>query len=622
MPCVFARLLVAGALVALVQAPARAQTGDNVAVVINDASPASQRIGEYYARKRSVPAENVIHISAPTTDEITKAAYDAAIQNAIAGAIVKHDLQDRILYIVLTKGIPLRIQGTSGQDGTVASVDSELTLLYRRLTGRLVATAGPVQNPYFLGNAPVTDARPFSHAQHDIYLVTRLDAFTVDEAIRLIDRASGPAATGRIVLDEKATLFNRIGEDWLDEAAKRLKAMGNENRVLLDTSTKGVRDVDNVMGYYSWGSNDPDNRVRKFGLGFVPGAIAATYVSSDARTFEEPPAAWQPTENWNDKQTWFAGSPQTLSGDLIREGATGVAGQVAEPYLGATIRPQILFPAYVSGFNLAESFYLSIPMLSWQTVVVGDPLCRPVKPEVTLTRADLDVPIDPATTLPKYFSARGFDIVRVQFGLTNPAQIALALRSQAERARGNRAAMQKSLTELTDANPSVIPAQMQLAELLNTQGDYDSAVQRYRLVLKQQPKNAIGLNNLAYLLAVQKNNPQEAKPLADEALRLLPREPTVLDTAGWVQYLLGDYDGASKLLARAVAGAARNPDVHLHAAFAYAAAGAKAAALTELDAAVKLDPKLSNRDDVKGLRKKLEGSPADLDEVRWAAPER
>jgi hypothetical protein len=45
------------------------------------------------------------------------------------------------------------------------------------------------------------------------------------------------------------------------------------------------------------------------------------------------------------------------------------------------VRPQTLFPAYLSGFNLAESFYLSIPALSWQTVVIGDPLCRPFKQE-------------------------------------------------------------------------------------------------------------------------------------------------------------------------------------------------------------------------------------------------
>ena len=44
-------------------------------------------------------------------------------------------MHDRIFYIVLTKGIPLRISGSGGRAGTAASVDSELTLLYRKLVG-------------------------------------------------------------------------------------------------------------------------------------------------------------------------------------------------------------------------------------------------------------------------------------------------------------------------------------------------------------------------------------------------------------------------------------------------------------------------------------------------------
>ena len=75
------------------------------------------------------------------------------IQAPIADWIRKNSAQDRILYIVLTKGIPLRVKGTSGRDGTMASVDSELTLLYRRLTGAEPPLAGPLANPYFLGDA-------------------------------------------------------------------------------------------------------------------------------------------------------------------------------------------------------------------------------------------------------------------------------------------------------------------------------------------------------------------------------------------------------------------------------------------------------------------------------------
>ena len=64
-----------------------------------------------------------------------------------------------------------------------------------------------------------------------------------------------------------------------------------------------------------------------------------------------------------------------MSADYITEGATGASGHVYEPYLVMTPRPDIIFPAYYSGRNLAESYYLGLPVLSWQNIVLGDPLC-------------------------------------------------------------------------------------------------------------------------------------------------------------------------------------------------------------------------------------------------------
>jgi hypothetical protein len=61
------------------------------------------------------------------------------------------------------QGIPLRIKGTSGRGGTTAGVDSELTLLYRRLTGVETPLVGPLANPYFLADTPIAQAKPFSH---------------------------------------------------------------------------------------------------------------------------------------------------------------------------------------------------------------------------------------------------------------------------------------------------------------------------------------------------------------------------------------------------------------------------------------------------------------------------
>src|SRR5262249_27489050 len=130
---------------------------------------------------------------------------------------------------------------------------------------------------------------------------------------------------------------------------------------------------ESVLGYYSWGSSDTARTVRHANVRFAPGSVGGEFVSTDARTFEEPPKDW----TVNDRV--FRGSQHSLIGDLIRDGLTGVAGYVAEPYLSGTVRPDVLFPAYVHGFNLVESFYLAMPSLSWTAVVVGDPLCAPFR---------------------------------------------------------------------------------------------------------------------------------------------------------------------------------------------------------------------------------------------------
>jgi hypothetical protein len=104
-----------------------------------------------------------------------------------------------------------------------------------------------------------------------------------------------------------------------------------------------------------------------------------------------------------DRHAAFAGTAESLMGDLIRAGVTGVSGSVDEPYLDAAIRPDILFPAYASGRNLAESFYAAMPYLSWQTLVVGDPLCAPF-PHAALAAGQVDSPLDTATEEPTLFA--------------------------------------------------------------------------------------------------------------------------------------------------------------------------------------------------------------------------
>jgi uncharacterized protein (TIGR03790 family) len=585
----------------------RAQTAENVGVVINDASPASKEIGEYYVKARSIPAENVIHIRTSTEDSIQPPAFLTTIQQPIAAALFKANLQDRILYLVLTKGIPLRIDGTSGQDGTVSSVDSELTLLYRRMTGAAIASRGRIDNPYFLGARPVEDARLFTHRDLDIFLVTRLDAFTVEEAKALVDRARHTTREGRIVLDQRDALVNRLGEDWLGRAAERLNKAGHGERVVLETTPKPARDVSPVLGYFSWGSTDPQNRTRKVQMDFAPGAIGATFVSTDARTFREPPATWVPL-NVNDQSTWFAGSPQSLVGDLIREGITGAAGQVSEPYLQSAVRPDILFPAYLAGFNLVEAFYLAIPHLSWQTVVIGDPLCAPFARR-PLARSDIEAGQDAELNLPSFFAKRR--VANLLAGLAGgPEQAArLAIRAESALRDGDRVAARRLTEQASELAPNAVSLHLLMAEFLAAAGEAQAAAERYSRIVALEPGNIVALNNLAYDLAVRQKKPEQALPMARKALSLARGNPTILDTVGWIEYLRGNTAEASRLLVAAAKGAPRNSEVRLHNAIALASQGARGAAAAELAEALKLNPSLEKREDVLELRNNLGPSP-------------
>ena len=130
-----------------------------------------------------------------------------------------------------------------------------------------------------------------------------------------------------------------------------------------------------MIGYASWGSNDKDRKERFLKFDWLPGAIATEFVSTNGRTFKRPPDQWN-LGTWKDSSKWFLGSPQTMTADHLHEGASAASGQVAEPYLIFCPRPDFILPAWFQGRNLAESFYMGIPGLSWMTVIVGDPLMR------------------------------------------------------------------------------------------------------------------------------------------------------------------------------------------------------------------------------------------------------
>lgn len=340
---------------------------DQVLLVVNTNSPLSLRVGEFYSQWHKLKPDQICRLSTSPAESISRAGYDTEIAARISSCLTRSGRVEKTLYIVLTKGLPLRINALNKKEWKLtdgAAVDSEHTTLYEKLKGRPIPLDGYIPNP-FLGR--VND--PFTHPAFPIYLVSRLAAYTYEDTVRSIQRCRDARNYGKVVLDLKSD-DNAVGNDWLRSASILLPAP----RVTIDITPKVITQASSVIGYAGWGSNDKNRRLRKSGMQWLPGSIATEYVSTSLRTLDAPPASWQ-IGTWANQASYFKGSPQSMILDYIAEGASGVSGAVDEPYLGLASRPNFLFPAYLSGRNLVESFFLAMPGLSWHFIVIGDPLC-------------------------------------------------------------------------------------------------------------------------------------------------------------------------------------------------------------------------------------------------------
>lgn len=198
---ILAVINVAGSLHAV---PAGA-TRREVLIVVNQQSAVSKRIGEYYRLKRGIPKSNVCMINCSTSESINAAIYLQQIEAPIKDYLVSNQLQDQIKFIVLTKGIPLRMWDPE----RTSSVDSCLTLLFNSSTfgrapvGRTgVPLYGAVANPFFGANEPFTTFRP------------RLNAnITADAFPQMRDLALLPNGTV-VAVGNEGVILRGSGSTW------------------------------------------------------------------------------------------------------------------------------------------------------------------------------------------------------------------------------------------------------------------------------------------------------------------------------------------------------------------------------------------------------------------------
>ena len=84
-----------------------------------------------------------------------------------------------------------------------------------------------------------------------------------------------------------------------------------------------------------------------------------------------------------------------------------------------------------------------------------------------------------------------------------------------------------------------------------------------RKLIQVKPDHAHAYNALGYTLADRTNRYEEAKTLLEQALKLAPEDPFILDSMGWLYFRMKDYDQAIAHLRRALVLRA-DPEIAAH----------------------------------------------------------
>jgi len=119
------------------------------------------------------------------------------------------------------------------------------------------------------------------------------------------------------------------------------------------------------------------------------------------------------------------------------------------------------------------------------------------------------------------------------------------------RQAGHHGEAMRVLTEALEELPAttdLLYARALTAEKVNRP---DIVEQDLLEVLRHEPANAHALNALGYYLADHTDRLQEAENYITRALELLPNDPAVIDSMGWLQYRLGNHERALEYLKRA-----------------------------------------------------------------------
>lgn len=321
----------AAADVPMLYRPAPALTAAELAVVVNDADALSRQIGEYYAQRRQIPAENVIHVEVPRKAILSKLEFKEIMDQVAART------PQPVQAYLLTWTQPYRVECMSITTAFAAGFDPAFCARPCAETRKSPYYASETAKPYtslgwrptmMLAAANFTDARnlidtgvvaDYSHPQGVAYLLQ-----TPDKARNTRARTF-------------PEIVSRFRGFWPVEYLQQNDISGKSD----------------VMFYFTGLSHVPhiaDNR-------YLPGAVADHLTSSGGV---------------------LSGSDQTSVLEWLKAGVTASYGAVVEPcnYPAKFANPSLLMYFYLRGSSVLEAYWKSVAEPG-QGLFVGEPLARP-----------------------------------------------------------------------------------------------------------------------------------------------------------------------------------------------------------------------------------------------------
>ncbi len=136
-----------------------------------------------------------------------------------------------------------------------------------------------------------------------------------------------------------------------------------------------------------------------------------------------------------------------------------------------------------------------------------------------------------------------------------------------------------------------------LGSVYEKTGAFDKAEAQYNKLVNEYPKSFLGYNQLAWFYAKQGVNLEKALRLAQNANKLQPDNPIILDTIGWIYFQKSDLKNAEKYLKRAIEKTDQIPSIIYHYAAVMQAMGNQEQARLFMLKALNISHKFEGADD-------------------------